>query len=274
MSDVRTLLAHQLSSWMRNSLIAAATSVICFALMAWAWPWRPGRFGGLVFGTASALLFVNAGAYPWRRRWQARPLGTARRWLLLHSYGSTLAMLFVLLHMGMQWPVGLMGWLLLLLSAWTTATGLAGLWLQRAIPRLLVSRSRIEAIYERIPELVLKLVAEADELMDGAADALATVYAAEVRPSLRTPRTSLGWLTGSADTRMQVAAPLERLRSFLGVGDQARVDDLVTIIHDKTDLDAHLSLQRLLRNWLILHVPPAIALIGLIVTHVLAVVWH
>ena len=119
---MRRLSSHRASPWMRNSLIAAAVSVIAFAVLAWVWPWRPGRLGGLVFGTASALLFVNAGLYPWRRRWQAKPLGTARRWLLLHSYGSTLAMLFVLLHIGFQWPVGLMGWLLLLLSGWTTAT--------------------------------------------------------------------------------------------------------------------------------------------------------
>lgn len=271
---MRILHLHRLSQWMRNTLVAAATSVIAFSIAAWVWPWRPGRLGGLAFGTAAALLFVNAGLYPWRRRWQARPLGTARRWLLLHSYGSTLAMLFVLLHMGLQWPAGIMGWLLLLLSAWTTATGLAGVWIQRTIPRLLVSRVAVEAIYERIPQLVRGLVAEADLLMEGAADALAKVYASEIRPSLSSPRGSVEWLTGSTKARAQAAAPLERLRAFLGVADQSRVDDLMTIIHDKTDLDAHLSLQRVLRGWLVLHVPPAIALLGVIATHVLAVVWH
>lgn len=265
---------RRLSPWARYTLMCAAVSVIVFAAMAWVWPWRPGRLGGLVFGTAAALLFVNGGLYPWRRRWQARPLGTAQRWLQLHIYGSTLAMLLVLIHMGFRWPAGLTGWLLLVLSLWTTATGLLGVWLQRTVPRLLARQLTVEPIYERIPALIAALVAEADALMTGAPAALAQLYAGEIRPALNVPRSGMAWPTAIPRSGDNLVAPLIRLRSFLGAADQARVDDLATIIQDKADLDVHLGLQRVLRGWLVLHVPPAILLLGLIAFHVLAVVLH
>lgn len=263
-----------LSAWPRYALICAVTSVIFFGAVAWLWPWRPGRLGGLVFGAAAALLFVNAGLYPWRRRWQARPLGTAQRWLLLHIYGSTLAMLLVLIHMGFQWPAGLMGWLLLLLSLWTTATGLLGVWIQRTVPRRLARQVTVEAIYERIPALIAGLVAEADALMEGAPEALAQLYAGDIRPALNTPHAGFMWPTASIPPGDAAIAPLIRLKSFLSAADQTRADDLATIIQDKADLDVHLGLQRALRGWLVLHVSPAILLLGLIALHVLAVVWH
>lgn len=262
------------SDWTRYTAIMALVSLIAFAAMAWAWPWRPGRLGGLLFGVLAAALFVNAALYPWRRRWNTRPLGTARRWLQLHVYGSTLATLFVLLHIGWRWPAGLMGWLLLFLSLWTTATGLLGVWLQRTVPRVISRRLTVEAIYERIPELMRTLVSEADALMHGAPEALARGYAGEIRPVLEGPRTSVKWLTGTAPGAQAAAGSLERLRPFATGADRERLDDLASIVQDKSDLDAQLSLQGLLRGWLVLHVPPAILLIGLLVVHVAAVVWH
>ena len=42
---------------------------------------------------------------------------------------------------------------------------------------------------------------------------------------------------------------------------------------EKAELDVHLSLQRALRAWLVLHVPPAIVLLGLLAVHVFAVLY-
>ena len=262
------------SEWTRYSVVIGVLSLLTFLVMAWAWPWRPGRLGGLAFGILAAALFVSAALYPWRRRWKTRPWGTAQRWLRLHVYGSTLAMWFVLMHMGWQWPAGGMGWLLFGLSWWTTVTGLAGVWLQRMVPRVLSRRLSVEAIYERIPELVGALVAEADALMTGAPEALARAYAGEIRPVLATSRPSVAWLTGTPPGALAATGSLARLRPFAAGAERARLDDLPAIVRDKSDLDAQLSLQGLLRGWLIVHVPPALLLIGLIATHVIAVVWH
>jgi hypothetical protein len=50
--------------------------------------------------------------------------------------------------------------------------------------------------------------------------------------------------------------------------DKARIDDLIGLQIEKLELDAHLTLQRLLRGWLVLHAPPAGVLLGLVVFHV------
>jgi hypothetical protein len=262
------------SPWTRISAAIGLVSTVTYLVLAWAWPWRPGRLGGLLFGIIAAALFVNAALYPWRRTWQTRPLGTARRWLQLHVYGSTLAMLFVLLHIGFRWPAGTMGWLLLLLSAWTTITGLAGVWLQRAVPRVMSRRLTVEAIYERIPELMHALVEEADALMAGAPDTIAGAYSGEIRPALATPQASVKWLTGTPPPALAIGESIERLRPFAAGAERTRLDDLESIVQDKSDLDAQLSLQGLLRGWLVLHVPPAILLMGVLAVHVVAVVWH
>lgn len=262
-----------LSSWTRYSVLAGIVALIVFAVSNFFWTWQPGRIGGLVFGTLAALLFINAALYPWRRRWGTRPLGSAQRWLKLHVSGSALAFWFVLIHTGFRWPAGVIGWLLLGLSFWATATGLLGVWLQRSVPRIMARRLTVEAIYERIPELITALVTEADALMSGASDALARAYMREIRPALATAQPSLKWVTGTelAASRLET---LNKIRPFAAAPEKSRLDDLESIVQDKSDLDAQLSCQRLLRGWLVLHVPAAIMLIGLLAVHVFAVVWH
>jgi hypothetical protein len=48
----------------------------------------------------------------------------------------------------------------------------------------------------------------------------------------------------------------------------------MTLFTEKVELDAHYSLQGMLRGWLALHVPPAGALLGLLVVHVFGWLWY
>lgn len=252
----------------------AAAAVVAFVAASWWWPWRPGRIGGLIFGTLAGLLFVVAVMYGARRPLRARPFGSARRWLDVHIYGSVLAMVFVLLHIGFGLPSGVMGWLLLLLALWTTASGLVGVWLQRHIPVLLAGEVSHEALYDRIPELMVNLTQQADALMTGASEAFSRTYLSDIRPALSQPAPAWAWLTDLPAHRTAALAPLTAARSSLAPADVELANDLESIVRDKTDLDAQLTLQGLLRSWLLLHVPPALILIGLLMVHVAAVVWY
>lgn len=224
----------------------------------------------LIFGTLAALLFVVAMLYGARRPLRAWPFGTAQRWLDVHIYGSVLATVFVLLHIGFSLPSGVMGWLLLLLSLWTTASGLVGVWLQRRIPTILTREVPREVLSGRIPELMVNLTQEADAVMAGASDAFARAYQSEIRPLLSRPATARGWLTNVPARRRAALAPLSAVRLSLAPGEAERADLLASIVRDKTDLDVQLTLQGWLRSWLLLHVPPALALIGLLMIHVAA----
>ena len=71
--------------------------------------------------------------------------------------------------------------------------------------------------------------------------------------------------------RARYARSVENLNR--AVADRDRVKDLSAIVTEKAELDVHLSLQRALRAWLVLHVPAGIALLGLLAVHVFAVLY-
>jgi hypothetical protein len=260
----------------RNLQLTAAAcvlAVIVYAVGARVSPWSPKRGLGLFFGITAALLFVFEMLYPARRP-RARPLGSAKRWLQAHVYLGFIAMVAVVIHAGFAWPHGAMGWGLLLLSAWTTATGLVGVWLQKWIPSALAQGLRVEALYERIPALVKALCDEADALMDGASDVLGRFYRAEVRPRLEAVSPSWSYLLDVRSGRERALEPFRRIGQFVEAAERERLLDLETLYTEKMELDAHYSLQGILRSWLLIHVPVAGLLMGLLVIHVFTWIWY
>ena len=253
----------------RNLALAAAISALiaaAWAVTSWLSPWSPKRGLGLAFGILAALVFVFEMLYPWRRP-RAWPLRTAKAWMQAHAYLGAVALVAVAAHSGFRWPGGAMGWWLLLLSLWTTATGIAGVVMQKW-PAALAEGLRVEALYERIPELVQQLTQEADELMADTTDALERFYADEVRPALSGLRPSWAYLLDVRADRERALAPFERMARFVDVAEQAKVSDLASIYTEKIELDAHYTVQGALRRWPLVHVPPAGLLMALLLVHV------
>jgi hypothetical protein len=260
-------------SWAIRSGAIAVLSLGLYVGLTWFEPWAPGRFWGLTFGTIAAVIFLVDALYPLRRRLMARPLGTAQRWLQFHIYGGLLACLFVLIHMGFRWPGGQFGWWLFLLTIWSTLSGVFGVWLQKRVPALLASQLSVEGLYARIPEMAGRLQAEADQIVKGASDMLERVYLNDVRPSLATVTQSWSFLADIRGGRERRLAPLRNVSQFLSDDERVRLDDLQAIVTEKLELDAQYSLQRVLRAWLVLHVPPALVLTGLVAAHIAAVLF-
>jgi len=162
---------------------------------------------------------------------------------------------------------------LLILTLWSTASGLIGVYLQKHIPGVLAHALSVEAIYERIPELVDQLQAEAATTMTGASDVLQRFYDAQVQPALAGLSPSWSYVLDAHRGRDERLAQFEHLRSFVGDDDKQRLADLRAIVAEKLELEAHYSLQRALRLWPFLHVPPAALLLAAILVHV-AAVWY
>jgi hypothetical protein len=179
----------------------------------------------------------------------------------------------VLIHMGFRWPAGTFGWWLFGLTLLTTLTGFVGVVLQKWIPVMIARNLKIEAIYERIPELVERLAAEATATMNGASDPLARTYDADIRPLVAMPAPRWSYVFDIRGSRVRTLEPLTRIEPFVSDQDQGRLRDLTTIVTEKLDLDVHLSLQRVLRLWLYTHVPAAMALLALVAVHIVAVVY-
>jgi hypothetical protein len=259
----------------RNFQITAVVSALCvlaYGVALFLGPWSPKRGLGLAFGIFAALAFVFEMLYPSRRP-RAKPLGTAKAWIQAHVYVGFVAMVAVVIHAG-GLPHGAMGYWLFGLSLWTTLTGLLGVWLQKSIPVTLSEGLRVEALYERIPELIEGLVLEADTLLAEVSEVLDRFYVQELRPRLTTPAPSWGYLLDVRAGRERALEPFRRISSFVDAAEKSKVDDLKSIYTEKMELDAQWSLQRILRNWLILHVPAAGLLMGLLAVHVLTWIWY
>ncbi len=212
-------------------------------------------------------------SYPARRP-AARPLLTAQNWIQAHVYLGILAFLGVFIHTGFAWPQGAFGWWLLVLSAWTTASGLLGVWLQKWIPATLTEGLQVEALFERIPGLLDELVAEADALMSDASDVVERFYRQEVRDHLSRLSPSWGFLLDVRGGRERALEPFRRMVGFTDAEEKAKVENLMSIYTEKLELDAQHSLQGILRKWLWFHVPPAGLLMGLLLMHVFTWVWY
>ena len=52
------------------------------------------------------------------------------------------------------------------------------------------------------------------------------------------------------------------------------LDELQQAVRTKAELDVHFTLQSTLRTWLWVHIPPAIALLALVVAHIGLVLYH
>jgi hypothetical protein len=254
---------------LRLTAVLSLSMVLVWLAASRAGPWSPKRGAGLGFGILAAVVFAFEMLYPFRRP-RARPLLTAQNWVQAHIYLGLLAFLAVLLHTDFTWPHGWMGWGLLLLAGWTTASGLVGVWLQKRIPARLAEGLRIEALYERIPDLVEQLRAEADALMEGASDTLEHFYRTQVRPALERVSPSWSYFTDVRAGRERALERFRRVSPFVGEAEKQKVDDLMAVFTEKLELDAHYTLQRILRSWLAwtLHVPAAGLLMGLLSVHI------
>jgi hypothetical protein len=252
--------------------IAVASLVLAIGVRVWR-GWSAGDVWGLTFGVLAALLMLLGALYPLRRRLLIAPLKTAQDWMQLHVYGSTLAAVFVLVHMGLHLPGGMFGWWLLGLTLWTTASGLLGVALQKWVPSLVATQLTVEVIYERIPDMLEQLRAESAKTMEGASEVLQRFYDAQVRPALAGLSPSWSYVLDARTGRDQRLAPFDHIQSFVSDGDKDRLADLKSIVSEKLEIEAHYSLQRVLRAWPMLHVPPSMLLMALIVAHIVEV-WY
>lgn len=254
--------------WALATVVASAAALAVYVAAGLVAPFEPGRGVGLWLGIVAAVLFAYEAAYPARRKLLAKPLGNARQWIQSHIWLGLLAALLVLMHAGFRKPGGTIGWLLLLLTIWVTLSGLLGVFVQKHYPRALARNLSVEALFERIPELVARLPQEAEKLIEGGSEVLQGFYRTEIAPALAGVAPSWGYLADVRGGRDVELLKFTRIGAFLPEDERVKLEDLKTLYVEKLELDAHYSVQKALRAWTLLHVPPAAVLLGLTVIHI------
>jgi hypothetical protein len=256
-------------AWLAVTSLLALAALAAFAGVRWRGEWAPGRPAGLVAGTGAALLVALDALYPLRRRLRI-PVRASAQWLQIHVYGGGLALVLAALHTGLRLPAGPLGWTMLATGTGSVATGVLGIVLQKHVPAVLTNELTVEMSYERIPQRAERLQQEADQLIDGSPDLVQRVYRRDIRPVLASLQPSYAYLLDVGSTAQRLA-PLRGLQPFVPEAERARLEDLAAIVDEKHQLDVSYSLQRVLRQWVVLHVPIACAFLALLVLHVVLV---
>jgi hypothetical protein len=264
----------QRPDWLLAFLASAILLGALAALQASLGELRAGSPSGIAYGVAGTLLMLAATLLGVRRRTMRWSFGRTQDWVQLHVYGGTMFLPLVLLHTGFHWPRETLTTWLLGLSIWVATSGVLGVVLRKWIPRLLSSGLSIEVLYERIPELSLELAERAREVAKAASPAVRDTYRRHVAPLLGVPRFRPIFfldITGGIARRVRV---FELLRSRLSADELARLDRLEGLVRSQLELDAHWTLQRPLRLWLLAHVPVSLVLIALVGAHIFSVLYY
>ncbi len=224
---------------------------------------------GLGFGVAATVALGVVMLYTGRRSLPSvRALGRTSRYLEIHLYGGALFLLLSLMHTAFRLPQGILAWWLWVLSLWVVMTGVAGLALQRWIPRLLDSGLSLEVNLQRIPELVEETRVRAENVARGAGATVRSFYARELAPLMAAPRPRMPEALGLWGSPPGRSTEFQRLRTTLSGEAQSSLDELQRLYQVKLEMDSHYGLQRLLRGWLWLHVPTAVVLVTLLILHI------
>jgi hypothetical protein len=264
----------QRPDWLRAFLIACAVCVVTVAVNAVVAPLRAGSVWGEVYGVLATVLMFAALLLGVRRRTMRLGLGKTQTWVQIHVYGGALFMVLTLMHDGFRWPRERLTWWLLALSLWVTVSGLIGVVLRKWIPRLLTSGLRIEVVYDRVPELVADVKRRAEALAAAASMPVQDFYRENIAAALAAPHVRLIYyfdITGGIQTRMR---NFDYLRKLLPPAERERFAELEGLYRTKLEIDAHYTLQRALRWWLVGHVPVSVLLALLVIVHLVAVLYY
>jgi hypothetical protein len=186
----------------------------------------------------------------------------------VHVWGGLLFAFLFLLHTGFQLPHGALSSALWILSVWVVVTGAVGWFLQWLVPKVLTPSASFEINIHRVPELIDELRMQAEALVAKADPRIRGYYDQQIAPDLAGPRFAASSLLGNAPGSRRGTGALDILRRTLAPDANATLESLTALHATKREIDMQYTMQRVLRGWLVLHLPVAIALIGLVVLHV------
>jgi len=270
--------AKQARFWSWTFGIGVVIAAASFVANAFFFEVSPANVWGMAYGIAALTFLVIVSGWAIRRRTMKLSsklrLGNSRSWLYFHIYGGLLFVILVLMHSGFRIPNGTLTLCLWILSLWTVVSGLAGLALQKWIPRVLASGLSIEVLYERIPELIDELRQKAENIMFQAEAPIQAFYTKSLSASFSQPRRRLIYfldITGGIKARLR---RFEYLRGFLSPTGQAQLDELERLYQTKLEIDAHFTLQQPLRFWQYAHVPTSWLMLAFVALHLFTVFYY
>jgi hypothetical protein len=221
------------------------------------------------------ILLLALASFNARKRLSMLPLGSARTWLLIHVAGGGLAAAVFWLHIGTFWPQGFYEQALTVLFYAISANGILGYLLQRIYPARL-TQTGLEVIYERIPSELADIRGEAEALIlactkETASDVLAQHYQQTFSWFFRRPRFTVSHLLGGLRGEHWVRHQCSTVQRYLNAVERGYLERLASLARIKNQIDFHYAAQGVMKGWLLVHVPLAVAVLALAAWHVILV---
>jgi len=214
-------------------------------------------------------------AFNLRKKLSFIPIGSAYFWAQLHIYFGFLMGFIFLLHIDYAIPNGFLELSLATIFIITFISGIFGLILSRWLPRIMRQHSET-VIYERIPSLKSRLIAEAENgfqesIKNDSEKVLLDFYSDAALPFLHNTNSHWSHLWNSRKEYVNWNNKLDALRHFLNETEIASLESLKQLIYQKISLDTQYVGRSLLRNWLLVHIPLSYCLLLLALLHLVLV---
>lgn len=226
--------------------------------------------GWVLFALMLFLTFFNL-----RKRIPFLRVGSASFWMQLHLYVGVFSGALFFVHIGGSWPTGAFNQLLAWCYAIVFVTGVLGLWISRAFPRMLTVAG-YETPFERIPYARNNLRVEAEALILTGVDGQTSPVIAEFyskRLGMFFTKSCNRWahLRQSRAPQVTHISQFDEVQRYAKKGEREMLDKLRDLVAQKHMLDYQHALQSSLRLWLFAHIPLSYSLLIFSVLHIIIV---
>jgi Fe-S-cluster-containing dehydrogenase component/CRP-like cAMP-binding protein len=228
---------------------------------------------GIALGFSTLGFLIGAISLAARRALMGlkRQLGTLKIWTKVHVAFGTLALLGILLHSGFRFG-GIVTSALMLLLFLAVLTGAFGLWFYRWVPKAITRIEDESQVEEDLLEERRAIRWRANDLVQGASDALRTAAQKALRLG---PKRRLVY-SARYDAARARAGVLEALGGHLSklTGEEPqKLDRLAADAVRLREIDAAIWLHRARRGGHMMHIGITALLITLVVVHIASVLY-
>jgi len=226
--------------------------------------------GWVLFAAMLFLTFFNL-----RKKVPFLRLGKTSFWTQLHIYVGLFSGALFFVHIGWSWPTGIFYQLLASCYAVVFLTGVLGLWISRAFPRMLTVAG-YETPFERIPFARRSLREKAEALVltgvDGqTSPVIAEFYSQKLGMFFTRPCNRWAHRRQARASQAMHVSQFDEVQRYAKKGEQEMLDQLRDLVAQKHMLDYQHALQSGLRLWLFAHIPLSYSLLIFSVLHIILV---
>lgn len=259
------------------TLLIIMCVVFYFAYSVWQASLKPTNFytGWILAGCMIFLTLYNL-----RKKLTFLPaLGTSALWLQLHLYIGFFTIFMFVLHVNFHVPNGIFESVLFILFFAVVGSGVFGIFITRRSPRLMTRKGET-VLYERIPIFRKKIKDEVEKLVFDSIEetnstTLSDFYLKKLHRYFSRPQNILRHLFESHTPLRRLKNEVDVVERYLDSNEKEVLQEIVSYIETKDNLDYQYAHQLMLKGWLFFHIPVTYALLVFSFVHgILAYAFH